>query len=132
MLDNTYYIYQPAKPFKFGHDCRLEMVADEQALQDNLVVLNTVKRKECLMNVDFGTNLQDHVFEQSDIVMWLTLDTAVRDLINTQEERILIQRVAVTKSDSDPDVVQVLVDWQADPSKAAKTTTINYPYGIMP
>ena len=132
MLSDAKYIYQPTRPFKFGHDCRLDMVEDDQALMENLLNINTVKKKECFLNVDFGTNLHESLFEQNDVVLWLSLDTAIRTIVNTQEERVKIIRIAVVKSTNNPEVVQALVEWIADPSKVAKTTTINYPYGIMP
>jgi phage baseplate assembly protein W len=128
-VTKTAYAKQPGMSLEFLPDCGFVMVDDETALQDNIRTLMSLHKGEVLLDHDLGNPLYASLFDQNDVALWLTLDTAVRTTVNTYEPRVDIKRVVVSKDAQTGDVVNMQVDWISKQSKVSTSTQVDMPYG---
>lgn len=127
------FITVPSSPIQFHQDCSMELSSNEQALQETLITLATVRQGECLLNLKFGSRLNSKVFEQNDIILWLSFDTIIRAMVNDWEPRVKILKVSAFSDPGDVSghTVTVVVDWRANNSGNFVSTKIAYPYGTI-
>lgn len=121
------YAKGPAVPLEFKNNCNVELEDNEMVLHDNLVNVNTVRRGEVLLDVDFGSRLNQEVFGMNDIVMYMAIDTHIRASTSDFEPRIEVRNVQAQRNQDNDEQVDTIVEWVAKPSNIQSQTIINYP-----
>lgn len=97
----------PVKPVN-GRLCYAQYEEDiEQAIQ---VVLLTA-RGERVMIPEFGAGLRDYVFEPNSPATRVRMANEIQRALVDWEPRIDLERVEVTESDDDPNVVLIHIDY---------------------
>lgn len=121
----TGWAFPPSFNNKIGSN---EMVSDEKDIEQSLRIILFTTLGERIMRPDFGSNLNDSVFESIDSVTLNTLEDNIRHAILEFEPRIALNKVSLEVKDIYDGVLNINIDYTI--SSINVRTNIVFPYYI--
>jgi phage baseplate assembly protein W len=103
-------------PMRFDEDCDLFMDEDELLIDQSLQIIAFLPNGTVILFRDMGSGVEASVFDPSDRLTELVIDTSLRTAIESLEKRVTLDRDFVF--DSTPDELKVVV---AVPFRVAAT-----------
>jgi phage baseplate assembly protein W len=97
----------PVKPV----NGRLQYARYEDDIEQAIQMILLTSRNERVMLPAFGGGLRDFVFEPNSAATHRAVEAAVRRALTDWEPRIRLERVEVTASDAEPNLLLISVDY---------------------
>ena len=77
----------------------VKLIGEEGDIEQSLYLILTTRLGERVMRPDFGSSLQDQVFDSFDLTTGTLLETQIRLALQTYEARVSVEKVQVTQED---------------------------------
>ena len=105
----------------------VELVEDEQDIAESIQIILNTTLGERVMHPDFGSNLEDLLFEKIDITSLTMITNRLKRAFLYHESRVTINDIDLTP-DAENGIIQVTVDYTV--SATNTRTNLVYPYYI--
>ncbi len=93
------------------HSGSVEMVADEENIQQSLLILLSTDPGERLMRPDFGCDLKHFQFAEIDTGLLTRLKTMITKAVLLYEPRVLLENVVADEKEDEPGVLTVEIQY---------------------
>lgn len=97
--------------------------SDRDVLRTGIQMILMTRRGERVMLREFGTRLEEKVFEPNDLFLRNEIVSEIRDAIERWDDRIGIESMNVIQQDHDFEIAIVFFNAK-DPLKTTKTFTV--------
>jgi len=127
------YLSDYAFPLRFGVDCDLPIVLDDEAIKQNMRVAVFIPIKAMLLKTGIGSAVPKALFEPNDQVEKALLNYSIKNAIGSNEPRVLINSNLVPIANLDTNTLELVIPFLFKNSNQGwKTLKMDIPtYGIL-
>ena len=107
---------------------RVKMVSDEADIQSSLEILVSTALGERVMRPDYGSNLDNVIFEPMDLSLQSYVEQLIKEAIYLHEPRITPEKVEL---ETDPEGGEMMINIEYIISATNTRRNVVYPYYLL-